>query len=388
MATEFSIETLLVADVREQLVVPAGRVEHQLGVDRDLAVGAVAAVELDDVELAVLAALEEVVVEDRGPSRPSRRSTASATRRRRDSFHSSTGWSPVDGDDAVVVVARAGVDEREAVGVDGDRALDDVAGGEVGEDPLAGVGVEEVDLAVVGAEHHPGAAVALEHRRLAGPAGAAPRPWSRPPSTDSAHMPPVGREAPQHAGVGGHGPGAVGAAGGVAPEGQEPGLGGVGGGSWWAAPRARSCSAAPSPRWPEAWRRRWWASPLPAALPAVVVPTGGRGQQQGHSGGTTATATHEQDGGARPGVSPMVAAPAAAPTDMGDRCAPEVTPPSRSLAACPHRPPRSSPAPGGRLPRRPQDQGPPPGRGRPGPGWRCGGAPLVGGTAAPPARSS
>ena len=32
--------------------------------------------------------------------------------------------------DPVVVVARAGVEEREAVGVDGDRALDDVAGRE------------------------------------------------------------------------------------------------------------------------------------------------------------------------------------------------------------------------------------------------------------------
>ena len=49
---------VVVADVGQQLVVPARGVEDQLGVDLHRAVGGVAAVELDDVELRVLAALD------------------------------------------------------------------------------------------------------------------------------------------------------------------------------------------------------------------------------------------------------------------------------------------------------------------------------------------
>ena len=75
-----------------------------------------------------------------------------------------------DRDDPVEVVARARIHQREAVGIHRHRALDDVAGGEVGQDALAGRRVQEVDRLVVRAEYHPGAVVALEDVDLRGPA--------------------------------------------------------------------------------------------------------------------------------------------------------------------------------------------------------------------------
>ncbi len=58
------MDTSLVADVLEFLRGPAGEVEHDLGMHGHLAVGVVAAVELDDEEVAVLAGHEGVVVAD------------------------------------------------------------------------------------------------------------------------------------------------------------------------------------------------------------------------------------------------------------------------------------------------------------------------------------
>src|SRR5258707_652616 len=53
-----------------QLRIPAGDVEQQLGRHGDLAVDVVTAVELDDVEVTVLAVLEKVVVNDQAGTVP------------------------------------------------------------------------------------------------------------------------------------------------------------------------------------------------------------------------------------------------------------------------------------------------------------------------------
>ena len=67
-----------------------------------------------------------------------------------------------------------GVDERVALGIDGGRALDQVAGLDVGEDPLPGVDVHEVEVAVVATEDRPRAVLPLDDGGLAGPPHAAP----------------------------------------------------------------------------------------------------------------------------------------------------------------------------------------------------------------------
>ena len=91
------------------------------------------------------------------------------------------GFRAVERDRAEVVVARADVHDRVAVGIDRRRALDDVARREVREDAFTGLAVDEVDLVVVRAEHDPRAAVAFEHRGLPGPPVAAPGATSRRP---------------------------------------------------------------------------------------------------------------------------------------------------------------------------------------------------------------
>ena len=185
--------------------------------------------------------------------------TASAS-----SAHSSVGLGPVDGDHPELVVAAAGVDEGQPVGVDRHRALDDVARLERGEDVLARVVVDEVDLAVVGAEHHPRAPVALEHRGLAGPAAAAPRAGLVALGRLGAHAARLAGVAPQHLGRRGDRPLAVVAAGRAAPEreqprrgeaGRRPGGGRGGGGrrgrarrGVGGAARSRASSASPASR--------------------------------------------------------------------------------------------------------------------------------------------
>ena len=158
----------------DQLVVPAGGVEDQLGVGgRQPGLAVVAPVELHDVEPGVLAPDEQVVVEHKAgpvpvvvPSGGRHRVGVEGPQLLR--------LVAVEGHDPVFVVSAAEVDQRVAVGIDGHRALDEVAGAEVADDPAAGVGVQEVNGLVVGPDHHPGGAVALEHGGLAGPAGAAP----------------------------------------------------------------------------------------------------------------------------------------------------------------------------------------------------------------------
>ena len=153
------------------------------------------------MEPAVLAARDEVVADDQrggvpvAVPQPGLQRVGSIE----SSAHSSTGSPTVDGQDAQLVVARAAVDEREPVGVDGDRALGEVAGRERREDRLARGRVDEVELVVVGAEDHPGPAVALEHRRLADPARAAPRAGLAVLAGCAAH--PGARVAPQDTGL-------------------------------------------------------------------------------------------------------------------------------------------------------------------------------------------
>ena len=133
IATEFSIDTSLPDVVRA-----ARRPSRACGTPSSGATvtrpsAPVAAVELHDVDLAVLAALEEVVVQHERAAVPVvvpqrgrhvvRRELPQLGRLR-----------TVDREHAEVVVARPDVDEREAVGVDRHRALDDVAGHERRED--------------------------------------------------------------------------------------------------------------------------------------------------------------------------------------------------------------------------------------------------------------
>ena len=174
------------------------------------------------MELAVLAAFEQEVVGHEAGSIP-----VVVPQRRRHSGGRQLpqllrGATPVDRDDPVVVVTAAGVDEREAVGIDGDGPLDDVAGRQRREDVLAGLAVHEVHRPVVGAEHDPGAPVPLEHRRLARPAGTAPRLCPPSDRRRGAHATAARVEPADLRGLG-HVPTAVVGAGRIAAERQAPG---------------------------------------------------------------------------------------------------------------------------------------------------------------------
>ena len=175
MATEFSMLNWRSLIERFELGVPARGAEDHLGVDRHEAVGAVGPVELDDVEPAVLAALEEVVVDDQAGAVPVvvphllHPEVGGAELPQLDRFARTVGAQH-----PVVVVARPRVGDGEAVGVGGDRPLDDVAGRERGEQVGARLGVEPVHAVVVGAERHHGAPVLLVDVGLARPARAAP----------------------------------------------------------------------------------------------------------------------------------------------------------------------------------------------------------------------
>src|SRR6476660_6262133 len=100
---------------------------------RDLAVFTHRPVELHDVELAVLPALEEVIVDDETRTIP-----VVVPERWRDVFGPELPQferlRSIECDGAVEVVPAAGVKDGEAVGIDRDRALDDVADREVRQD--------------------------------------------------------------------------------------------------------------------------------------------------------------------------------------------------------------------------------------------------------------
>ena len=157
--------------------------------------GARAAVELHDVHLAVLAPLEQVVAEHETAAVP----VVVPFRRRhvvRRQPPELRRLRPVEGEYPEEAVTGPDVDEREPVGIDGDRSLDDVAGRERRQDVLAGRRVDEVDRAVVGAEHEPRPAVALEHGRLAGPARPAPVRHLAPVLGDASTSPRPGTARP------------------------------------------------------------------------------------------------------------------------------------------------------------------------------------------------
>ena len=125
------------------------------------------------MKLAVLATDEQEIVEDQSGTVPVvvPPGWRDVERVQRPEFGQ---FVTVEGDDPVVVVPTARVEQRESVGVDRHRALDDVARAKVGEQPFAGAVVEDVDVAAVGAEGDPCLLAALPDRRLSSPAGAAP----------------------------------------------------------------------------------------------------------------------------------------------------------------------------------------------------------------------
>ena len=168
-----TLDRHIATDVSQEFVVPAGRVEHKFWLDGDEAVGVVATVELHNVKLAVLATDEQEIVEDQSGTVPVvvPPGWRDIERVQRPEFGQ---FVTVEGDDPVVVVPTARVEQRESVGVDCHRALDDVARAKVGEQPFAGVVVEDVDVTAVGAEGDPCLLAALPDRRLSSPAGAAP----------------------------------------------------------------------------------------------------------------------------------------------------------------------------------------------------------------------
>ena len=204
------------ADGGHELVVPPGGVEDDLGIDRDQPVGSVPPVQLHDVDLGVLTALEQVVVDHQpgpvpvvvplgrghieGPEAPELGRLIS-----------------VEGEDAVVVVPAPYVGERVSIGIDRDRALDDVAGVEVGQEALTAVGVEEVDVGAVGTERDPRRVVTLEDGGLTCPSRSAPGLGFPADGRHRAHRSGPG-ELPHDPGVGRYRSRSVVGAGRVAPE--------------------------------------------------------------------------------------------------------------------------------------------------------------------------
>ena len=138
-------------EVGGQLVVPPRDGENDLRVRRDLAV-CVPAVDLDHVEPGVLAALEHVVAHDEGGAVPVVVPVPVGDARVGVHRPEDGRRRPVGRDDAEVVVARARVVERVAVGIGGGRSLGQVTGDEVWLDRLPRDRVHEVVVVVVRAE--------------------------------------------------------------------------------------------------------------------------------------------------------------------------------------------------------------------------------------------
>ena len=153
--------------------VHAGHLVDDLGIDGHLAVGVVAAVELDGEPPRVLAALVHDVVDDHRVRVPV--VVPDAVNRLGVERPDLVWLFGVERDDAEPGVSRTRVEERESVGVECHRTLDDVSHVEVGAGPLSGLGVQEVDLLVVRTEDDLGDAIRpLPHHGLAGPSAAAP----------------------------------------------------------------------------------------------------------------------------------------------------------------------------------------------------------------------
>ena len=170
------------------------------------------------MKLAVLATDEQEIVEDQSGAVPVVVPSGwrDVERVERPEFGQ---FVAVEGDDPVVVVPTARVEQRESVGVDRHRSLDDVARAEVGEQPFAGAVVEDVDVAAVGTEGDPCLLAALPDRRLSGPAGAAPVDDLLADRRVRAHR--LVREPPSDLGSHRYGPLAVVRARGVPPEGEQ-----------------------------------------------------------------------------------------------------------------------------------------------------------------------
>ena len=170
------------------------------------------------MKLAVLATDEQEIVEDESSAVPVVVPSGwrDVERVKRPEFGQ---FVAVEGDDPVVVVPTARVEQRESVGVDRHRALDDVARAEVGEQPFAGAVVEDMDVAAVGAEGDPGLLAALPDRRLSGPACAAPVDDLLADRRVRAHR--LVREPPSDLGSHRYGSLAVVRARGVPPEGEQ-----------------------------------------------------------------------------------------------------------------------------------------------------------------------
>ncbi len=171
---------LVVADIREELIIEPRDRRHDARIDRDLPAVVIAAVELHDIEPAVLAALQEVVAQDQRrpvpvvvPHRPRHAGVGVDGPEHR-------GTLPVHRDDAEQVVAGARVVQRVSLRVGRGGTLRQVAGLQLGPDRPARPAVQEVVVPVIRALADLDRSVLVhDHVRLAGPPRAAPHAWPR-----------------------------------------------------------------------------------------------------------------------------------------------------------------------------------------------------------------
>ena len=244
-----------------------GIVATTCGIDRDEAVLVLAAVEPDHVEPAVLAANQQMVLDHERRAVPvvvaqglgHARAPVDAPQRL---------WRlSIEGHDAQVPVARAGVVEREAVGVGRGRTLREVERDERRTDGLARVAVDEVIAPVVGALAYLDApAGQLDHVRLPRPAGAAPFAGVHAHDRGRAQLRPL-RVLPSNDRIERHGSHAVVRAGRVAAEGGEPVEG--------RGSQASACGPRPAPARRRPWcrcRRRHGSARVRRRGPAAPMP--------------------------------------------------------------------------------------------------------------------
>ena len=172
----------------EQLRGPRRGLEKDLGFHRHQPVVVKGAVELDGEEPRVLAALVHHVVDhDRVAVPVVVPDPVDGVGVEAPQFD---GLGSVECNDSKPVVSRTEVEQGEAVRVERDRALDDVAGLKRGPELGTGERVEKVDRLVVGTKDHLGHAIgSLPHHGLAGPTRSAPE-TDTPPTEDEPHMVP------------------------------------------------------------------------------------------------------------------------------------------------------------------------------------------------------
>ena len=191
----------------EQSFVVAGKGQDYTRSYRHLAGRVEGSIELDDEEVAVFSALEEVVTHDHGaripivvPHRVGHRGGVKLPENRR--------LLPIEGHHPEEVVSRPRVEEWIAVRVERDRTFDQVARRQIAKDAPAGFGVEEVDRAVVRAEHDLCLSPTLRDHRLAGPPCARPHARHAPLRRGRTHGGTVG-EVPEYSRRRGNRPRAV-----------------------------------------------------------------------------------------------------------------------------------------------------------------------------------